>query len=116
MLCDGDWVEGLDGIDSEGVCLFVTWWFFFFLLPISKCSVLTTGYVFGLSLPLFLLRPSFTSHWEPEELELISADVPSAIGRGRNNCLSVLGGSQSVGHHPKTKFKHMLFTECFHTQ
>lgn len=77
--CDGDWVEGLDGMDSED---------FFFLLPISKRSFLTTGWGFGLSLPLLLFCPSFTSHCEPEDLELISADVPALLGEGETTvCL-----------------------------
>lgn len=39
---DGDWVEGLDGLDSD-------FFFLFLFLPISECSFLTTGCGFGLS-------------------------------------------------------------------
>lgn len=76
-------MEGLDGIDRG------FWGIFFF--PFTHFKVFFSdyrkGYGFGLSLPL-LFCPSFTSHWEPEELELFSAHVPAQLGEGETTvCL-----------------------------
>lgn len=51
--------------------------YIFFLLSVSKCSFLTIDCGFGLSFSLFCF--SFTSHWEPGELEPISAEVPAEL-------------------------------------
>lgn len=89
----------------------MTWTLIFFSFYSFQGSFPTAGCVFDLSLILFC--PSSTSHREPEELGLPSAGVPAQLEEGETTLCVV--SSQPMGCHPKTKFKHMLFTECFHT-
>lgn len=84
-------------------------WFFF---PFTHFRVLFQLQAVFLIFPLF----SFAPHPPPTE-NLKNRGCPQLVSQHnwrREKQPFVLGTSQPMGCHPKTKFKHTLFTECFH--